>query len=97
MFNCKNHLILFLYFLLHEGMTLGSGAFGLVVKAEAIGLNENEPVSTVAVKSVISQALGNTEPLVALVSEMKIMQFLGSHLNVLKLLGACTKDISKGK
>jgi hypothetical protein len=32
----------------------------------------------------------------ALVSELKILIHLGSHLNVVNLLGACTKKISKG-
>jgi hypothetical protein len=32
----------------------------------------------------------------ALISELKILNYLGSHLNVVNLLGACTKDIIKG-
>ena len=32
-----------------------------------------------------------------LVSELKVLIYLGSHLNVLNLLGACTKNIQKGK
>ena len=33
----------------------------------------------------------------ALISELKILIYLGSHLNVVNLLGACTKQITKGK
>jgi len=79
---------------LYEGAQLGSGAFGVVVKAEAVGLKPDEPVSTVAVKMVRSKL--NIAALEALVSELKVMTYIGSHLNVLNLLGACTKDISKG-
>jgi len=73
---------------------LGSGAFGVVVKAEAVGLKQDEPVSTVAVKMVRSKL--NVAALEALVSELKVMIHIGSHLNVLNLLGAYTKNIAKG-
>jgi len=73
---------------------LGSGAFGQVVKAEATGLKADEPVTTVAVKSARLNA--DASALQSLVSELKIMIHLGSHLNVVNLLGACTKRISKG-
>ncbi|KZS19478.1 Uncharacterized protein APZ42_014075 [Daphnia magna] len=33
----------------------------------------------------------------ALIRELKILIYLGSHLNVVNLLGACTKDIAKGE
>jgi hypothetical protein len=32
----------------------------------------------------------------ALISELKILIYLGSHMNVVNLLGACTKQITKG-
>ena len=38
----------------------------------------------------------NVAAMEALVSELKILIHLGSHLNVVNLLGACTKKISKG-
>jgi FMS-like tyrosine kinase 1 len=38
------------YFILIKGRTLGQGAFGRVVKAEAIGLEDGETSTTVAVK-----------------------------------------------
>ncbi|XP_017787251.1 PREDICTED: vascular endothelial growth factor receptor 1 isoform X2 [Nicrophorus vespilloides] len=75
------------------GKQLGSGAFGVVMKAEAEGIVENEDKSTVAVKMVKR----NTDFMYtrALVSELKIMVHLGKHLNVVNLLGACTKNIAK--
>jgi hypothetical protein len=38
----------------------------------------------------------NAAALEALVSELKIMIYLGAHLNVVNLLGACTKSIIRG-
>ena len=72
---------------------MGSGAFGRVVKAEAIGLKADEPVTTIAVKMVRSTV--EVAALESLVGELKILIHLGSHLNVVNLMGACT-DISKG-
>ena len=77
------------------GIQLGAGCFGRVVKAEAVGMDgSGEHAKTVAVKMVRSQT--NIVALEALVSEMKILMHLASHLNVVNLLGACTKDIDKG-
>ncbi|XP_034952110.1 vascular endothelial growth factor receptor 1 isoform X2 [Chelonus insularis] len=75
------------------GKQLGCGAFGVVMKAEAQGISENEPTTTVAVKMVRR----STEPtyIRSLASELKIMVHLGKHLNVVNLLGACTKNIAK--
>ena len=91
---------------LRLGQELGSGAFGRVVKAEAIGLKSKtkkkngaiNEVKTVAVKMVRSQLLiqNQVAALEALVAELKVMIYLGSHLNVVNLLGACTKRASKG-
>jgi len=33
----------------------------------------------------------------SLISELKILIHIGQHLNIVNLLGACTKDINKGK
>lgn len=72
---------------------MGSGAFGVVMKAEAQGISEEEAVTTVAVKMVLRT--NNATYVRALASELKIMVHLGKHLNVVNLLGACTKNISK--
>ena len=54
--------------------------------------------TTVAVKMVRPQLLVENQvaALKALVSELKVMIALGSHLNVVSLMGACTRNISKG-
>ncbi len=65
-----------------------------MVKGEAIGLKPDQPVTTVAVKMVLSTADAEAA-LISLVGELKIMIHLGTHVNVVNLMGACT-DISKG-
>nr|XP_012229230.1 PREDICTED: vascular endothelial growth factor receptor kdr-like isoform X1 [Linepithema humile] len=75
------------------GKQLGSGAFGVVMKAEALGICKNEMVTTVAVKIV--RRTTDLTYIRALSNELKIMIHLGKHLNVVNLLGACTKNIFK--
>ncbi|XP_018563792.1 vascular endothelial growth factor receptor 1 isoform X2 [Anoplophora glabripennis] len=72
---------------------LGSGAFGVVMKAVAKNIVEREYETTVAVKMVKK----NTDHacIKALASELKIMIHLGKHLNIVNLLGACTKNVAK--
>lgn len=67
----------------------------MVLKAEADGLIDPNTTTTVAVKMVKR----NVDALYirALASELKIMIHLGRHLNVVNLLGACTRDINKSK
>ena len=74
---------------------MGAGNFGRVLKAEAVGLKDmEETVKTVAVKT--TKSVTNDAALENLVRELKILIYLGSHLNVVNLLGACTKEIHKG-
>ena len=78
------------------GEQLGAGCFGVVVKAEAVAIKgSDELVKTVAVKMPRSQT-SNAIVLEDLISELKVLIYLGSHLNVLNLLGACTTKIHKG-
>ena len=66
------------------------------MKAEASGiLGDRESVTTVAVKMVKRHA--DPAHIKALADELKIMVHLGQHLNVVNLLGACTKNIMKSK
>ncbi|KAJ8348147.1 hypothetical protein SKAU_G00267360 [Synaphobranchus kaupii] len=71
------------------GRTLGSGAFGRVVEATAYGLGHSQASTKVAVKMLKSTASRSETQ--ALMSELKIMSHLGPHLNIVNLLGACTK------
>lgn len=63
------------------------------MKAEANGIIDGEDSSTVAVKMVKRDA--DCTYIKALASELKIMVHLGKHLNVVNLLGACTKNVVK--
>lgn len=65
------------------------------MKAEAYGICEGEPVTTVAVKMVKRDA--DSTYIKALASELKIMVHLGKNLNVVNLLGAVTKNVAKRK
>ncbi|XP_070595173.1 platelet-derived growth factor receptor beta [Erythrolamprus reginae] len=71
------------------GRTLGSGAFGRVVEAIAHSLSHSQSTTRVAVKMLKSTARSSEKQ--ALMSELKIMSHLGPHLNIVNLLGACTK------
>ncbi|XP_061634329.1 mast/stem cell growth factor receptor kita isoform X2 [Phyllopteryx taeniolatus] len=73
---------------LRFGKTLGSGAFGKVVEATAYGLSKADSVTTVAVKMLKSTAHATEKE--ALMSELKVLSYLGNHMNIVNLLGACT-------
>ncbi|NXH74796.1 PGFRA factor, partial [Hydrobates tethys] len=73
------------------GRILGSGAFGKVVEGTAYGLSRSQPVMKVAVKMLKPTARSSEKQ--ALMSELKIMTHLGPHLNIVNLLGACTKSV----
>uniref|UniRef100_A0A8D0HP11 Platelet-derived growth factor receptor alpha n=1 Tax=Sphenodon punctatus TaxID=8508 RepID=A0A8D0HP11_SPHPU len=72
------------------GRILGSGAFGKVVEGTAYGLSRSQQVMKVAVKMLKPTARSSEKQ--ALMSELKIMTHLGPHLNIVNLLGACTKS-----
>uniref|UniRef100_A0A8C1IHP6 Platelet-derived growth factor receptor alpha n=1 Tax=Cyprinus carpio TaxID=7962 RepID=A0A8C1IHP6_CYPCA len=72
------------------GRVLGSGAFGKVVEGTAYRLSRSQPVMKVAVKMLKPTARSSEKQ--ALMSELKIMTHLGPHLNIVNLLGACTKS-----
>ncbi|KAL6110106.1 kit [Pungitius sinensis] len=73
---------------LRFGKTLGSGAFGKVVRATAYGLCSADTVTTVAIKMLKPNA--HTTEKEALMSELKVLSYLGNHVNIVNLLGACT-------
>uniref|UniRef100_H3BW97 receptor protein-tyrosine kinase n=1 Tax=Tetraodon nigroviridis TaxID=99883 RepID=H3BW97_TETNG len=71
------------------GDPLGRGAFGQVVEAAAFGIEKATTCTTVAVKMLKEGA--TSSEFRALMSELKILIHIGHHLNVVNLLGACTK------
>ncbi|KAJ8342037.1 hypothetical protein SKAU_G00319650 [Synaphobranchus kaupii] len=73
---------------LRFGKTLGSGAFGKVLEATAYGILKVDTVMTVAVKMLKPSAHATETE--ALMSELKVLSYLGHHMNIVNLLGACT-------
>ncbi|XP_051842484.1 vascular endothelial growth factor receptor 1 [Antechinus flavipes] len=71
------------------GKSLGRGAFGKVVQAAAFGIKKSPTCRTVAVKMLKEGATASEYK--ALMTELKILTHIGHHLNVVNLLGACTK------
>ncbi|XP_004849899.1 vascular endothelial growth factor receptor 2 [Heterocephalus glaber] len=71
------------------GKPLGRGAFGQVIEADAFGIDKTATCKTVAVKMLKEGATHSEHR--ALMSELKILIHIGHHLNVVNLLGACTK------
>jgi serine/threonine protein kinase len=72
------------------GKSLGEGAFGKVVMAEAKGLVNNGLTSIVAVKMLKE---GHTDTDVKdLVCEMEVMKMIGKHINIINLLGCCCQN-----
>lgn len=86
------HILYIAIHYLFLGILLGSGAFGVVHKAEAIGIIEKNVTSTIAVK-MVKPGL-DSKYVNALGSELKIMIHLGKHVNIVNLLGACTGNLS---
>ncbi|KAM4860047.1 vascular endothelial growth factor receptor 1 [Thomomys bottae] len=72
------------------GKSLGRGAFGKVVQASAFGIKKSPTCRTVAVKMLKEGATASEYK--ALMTELKILTHIGHHLNVVNLLGACTKQ-----
>lgn len=76
------------------GKTLGQGAFGRVVKAEAIGIKKDEDSTIVAVKMLKERADISQQK--ALMAELKILMYLGHHINIVNFLGAVTENMING-
>ncbi|NXV48709.1 FLT3 kinase, partial [Uria aalge] len=73
---------------LEFGQVLGSGAFGKVMNATAYGISNAGDSVQVAVKMLKEKPDASEKD--ALMSELKMMTHIGSHENIVNLLGACT-------
>ncbi len=66
-----------------------------IAKAKGMKVSKGKALALiVAVKMAKSQT--DVTVIKDLIGELKIMIYLGSHLNILNLLGACTKEIKQG-
>ncbi|XP_017472680.1 PREDICTED: fibroblast growth factor receptor homolog 1-like [Rhagoletis zephyria] len=77
---------------LNLGSTLGEGAFGRVVMADACNLprTANNSSSIVAVKMVKEEH--TDADMASLIREMEVMKMIGKHINIINLLGCCTQN-----
>ncbi|XP_076066962.1 vascular endothelial growth factor receptor 3-like [Oratosquilla oratoria] len=78
-----------------EETMIGFGAFGRVLKGKIHYPGTDNPPTTVAIKMCKKSA--DPQDLRALESELKILCYLGQHLNIVNLVGANTVDANKGK
>lgn len=84
-------LIIWLIYRLQLHKPVGQGNFGTVYKGELCGVGKNkEPLMTVAVKMLKDPS--NDSDMADLVSEMEVMKRIGKHLNIINLIGCCTKN-----
>lgn len=72
---------------------LGSGKFGAVYRGK---IQKNRETVTVAVKT-IKYGRSNCAAQRGLLSEIKVLSYLGTHKYIIKLMGAYTRDLEKGK
>lgn len=69
---------------------LGQGNFGQVLKAEADDISGHEGTTRLVAVKTVKEGASNREK-EDLLRELEIMQQLGSHANVVTLLGCCTE------
>jgi len=67
---------------------LGAGEFGVVVKGNVKNIRQSVAIKTIR---------ANTEApyFKALLSELKILQYIGSHPHIVNLIGACTGNLTR--
>ncbi|XP_035714998.1 uncharacterized protein LOC118438609 [Folsomia candida] len=86
----------------NNGTILGAGAFGMVVKGKRINGNgshdyQNTSNSNTAVAVKMVKPDVEVEHFKALLSEIKIMAYLGDHKHLVKFHCACTESIQSRK
>lgn len=72
---------------------LGAGEFGMVCKGK---LDTDTGKIEVAIK-MMNQIKGHKSALTGLLSEIKVLAYLGKHENIVELLGANTQSLRQGK
>ena len=96
----------FLFDSLTVGHLIGKGAFGFVYQGIAKGISPKEKVTTVAIKTVQGELFerrstqdnhddfvddASPEEIENLLKELSVMKMVGKHVNIISLLGCCTK------
>ena len=62
-----------------------------------MGLKDADKIVTTVAVKMVKPTAKSKDAIVALVRELKILIYLGEHLNIVNLLGACTKTSVIGK
>uniref|UniRef100_A0A3Q2EA92 receptor protein-tyrosine kinase n=1 Tax=Cyprinodon variegatus TaxID=28743 RepID=A0A3Q2EA92_CYPVA len=70
------------------GQVLGSGPFGRIVEATVSGLTDSDTRT----KAVVKMMKYKRDGVQSLMSELKVLGYVGPHLNIVNLLGACTSQ-----
>jgi hypothetical protein len=76
---------------------LGQGEFGVVLKGRVKVANKEGDIDeerSVAVKTTRNSEMSGLR---AILSELKILMFIGKHKNVIQLVGAVTRNILDSK
>ena len=73
------------------GDPIGSGNFGNVHKGEINGMYTKDSKTTIAIKSISGHADDNE--LEHFLYEIKIMGFVDPHLNLVSMIGSCTRNL----
>lgn len=76
------------------GSTLGEGAFGRVVMAQASQLpriSSNGSVTSIVAVKMVKEEHTDAD-MASLVREMEVMKMIGKHINIINLLGCCTQN-----
>ena len=79
-------------------MAVGGGFFFIIsrfISNHLSGIKDQEDHTVVAVKTL--NPFTNKDVLKSLMSELKIMSHLGSHPNIVNLLGAITTNIQRSR
>ncbi|CAG7719737.1 unnamed protein product [Allacma fusca] len=87
----RNYEVKWKEFRISDEDKLGEGTYGIVFK----GCLVESPNGTVAVKTVRSEV--DKSVLLALLSELKVMIYLGQNENIVRLVGACTEFLREGR
>lgn len=76
------------------GSTLGEGAFGRVVMAQASAssrVTANGATSTIVAVKMVKDEHTDAD-MASLVREMEVMKMIGKHINIINLLGCCSQN-----
>ena len=72
---------------------IGAGNFGTVFKGTVFGLLDSTSTTLVAIKSI--KETGNSNDIIDLLAEIKLMSQISPHPNLVSMIGSCTSDLQE--